>query len=84
MQMKNMLSQQKDRLYRDALTYWYASLYINFGTLLFLIISVFINSPPIAWLFGFVILIAPIALVICRIIFEAKFREADRCKRLLH
>jgi hypothetical protein len=82
--MKKMLSEQKDRLYSGALKYWYSSLYINFGTLLFLLLSVYINSSPLALLFGSIILISPIALVVCRIVFEAKFREADRCKRLLH
>ncbi len=82
--MKKELYDQKDRLYADALRFWYASLYINFGTLVFLLVTIFISWPSLAWLFGFVTLLSPIALLGCRVIFESKFREADRCKRLLH
>ncbi len=82
--MQNELFTRKSELYESALYFWKASLYINFATLIFFLFSVYIDWSPFAWIFGLVSLIAPTALIFCREMFNTRFREADKCKRILH
>jgi hypothetical protein len=82
--LADKLFKQKDKLYAVALRFWSTSICINFGTFSIILVSIFIENGIATWIFGLITLISPIAFVASRIFFETKFRQADRCNRLLH
>lgn len=82
--MKEKLFLKKDQLYREANEFWMWGLYINLGVFILFLISISINWSPLGWVLGLLSLLSPIALFICNEIYNAKFKAADRCRRLLH